>query len=260
EPTILADGELRTLDRHVFFQAEAGIRAFHVTGVQTCALPISRWLVGLWRSWKSCTIWIRRRATTVTVSGSRSFVRPSVDVRPERANSFSDEVLTAASVAGLDLDPRQVYVVDAGRSADASGRLISSRCGVSVPRQNGKTAMLEARALYGAVFLHEKILWTAHESKTASAAFRRLRELLGGRLAGRVRSFQGALGREAIWLEDGGSIQFIARSKSSGRGFTADLLIMDEAQELSDDALAALLPTISAAPLGNPQQILAGTP
>src|SRR5690606_12913 len=80
------------------------------------------------------------------------------------------------------------------------------------------------------------------------------------RLAGRVRSFQGALGREAIWLEDGGSIQFIARSKSSGRGFTADLLIMDEAQELSDDALAALLPTISAAPLGNPQQILAGTP
>src|SRR5690606_40741663 len=25
-----------------FFQAEDGIRAFHVTGVQTCALPISR--------------------------------------------------------------------------------------------------------------------------------------------------------------------------------------------------------------------------
>src|SRR5690606_39405318 len=27
-----------------FFQAEDGIRAFHVTGVQTCALPISRLL------------------------------------------------------------------------------------------------------------------------------------------------------------------------------------------------------------------------
>src|SRR5690606_40024673 len=26
---------------HFFFQAEDGIRAFHVTGVQTCALPIS---------------------------------------------------------------------------------------------------------------------------------------------------------------------------------------------------------------------------
>src|SRR5690606_31552600 len=165
-----------------------------------------------------------------------------------------------SSVAGLDLDPWQVYVVDAWLSTDASGRLISSRCGVSVPRQNGKTAMLAARALYGAVFLHEKILWTAHESKTPSAAFRRLRELLGGRLAGRVRSFQGALGREAIWLEDGGSIQFIPRAESSGRGFTADLLIVEEAQELSDGAVAALLPTISAARWGQPQQTLAGTP
>src|SRR5690606_40524705 len=27
-----------------FFQAEDGIRAFHVTGVQTCALPISRFV------------------------------------------------------------------------------------------------------------------------------------------------------------------------------------------------------------------------
>src|SRR5215475_4995212 len=27
-----------------FFQAEDGIRDFHVTGVQTCALPILRWL------------------------------------------------------------------------------------------------------------------------------------------------------------------------------------------------------------------------
>src|SRR5690606_39865311 len=35
-----------------FFQAEDGIRAFHVTGVQTCALPISLaaivFLAGLW--------------------------------------------------------------------------------------------------------------------------------------------------------------------------------------------------------------------
>src|SRR5207302_6586247 len=29
-----------------FFQAEDGIRDFHVTGVQTCALPISEGLVG----------------------------------------------------------------------------------------------------------------------------------------------------------------------------------------------------------------------
>src|SRR5207302_7182872 len=31
-----------------FFQAEDGIRDFHVTGVQTCALPIWRWFASPW--------------------------------------------------------------------------------------------------------------------------------------------------------------------------------------------------------------------
>ena len=35
---------------------------------------------------------------------------------------------------------------------------------------------------------------------------------------------------------------------------------MDESQELSDDALEALMPTTSASPLGNPQWIFTGTP
>src|SRR5690606_39437255 len=31
--------------RYFFFQAEDGIRDFHVTGVQTCALPICAWTI-----------------------------------------------------------------------------------------------------------------------------------------------------------------------------------------------------------------------
>src|SRR5690606_39812450 len=37
-----------------FFQAEDGIRDFHVTGVQTCALPISH-TMGVGRSRLACT-------------------------------------------------------------------------------------------------------------------------------------------------------------------------------------------------------------
>src|SRR5690606_36756020 len=33
-----------------FFQAEDGIRDFHVTGVQTCALPILAWLIAFGRA------------------------------------------------------------------------------------------------------------------------------------------------------------------------------------------------------------------
>src|SRR5688500_20343763 len=46
----------------VFFQAEDGIRDYKVTGVQTCALPISRWSRA-WASWSpsssSSRLWPR---------------------------------------------------------------------------------------------------------------------------------------------------------------------------------------------------------
>src|SRR5690606_40150166 len=38
-------------DDHFFFQAEDGIRDFHVTGVQTCALPIFTRLGNLQQQW-----------------------------------------------------------------------------------------------------------------------------------------------------------------------------------------------------------------
>src|SRR5437588_4853846 len=44
-----------------FFQAEDGIRDHCVTGVQTCALPIS---CGCWGSWPNATY--RRRSQTIS--------------------------------------------------------------------------------------------------------------------------------------------------------------------------------------------------
>ena len=67
-------------------------------------------------------------------------------------------------------------------------------------------------------------------------------------------------GQEAIVLKNGGSIEFIARSKSSGRGFTVDVLVCDEAQELTDEQMEAIQPAISSAPSGNPLTIYTGTP
>lgn len=75
-----------------------------------------------------------------------------------------------------------------------------------------------------------------------------------------VKTIRQTNGQEAIVLVNGGSIEFIARSKSSGRGFTCDDLILDEAQELTDEQLEALRPVISAAPSGDPQTIYMGTP
>ncbi|WP_327152812.1 terminase TerL endonuclease subunit [Nocardioides sp. Soil796] len=65
-------------------------------------------------------------------------------------------------------------------------------------------------------------------------------------------------GKEAVEFTTGGRIAFVARSKASGRGLSADVLVCDEAQILPEDVFAALLPTISASP--NPLTILTGTP
>src|SRR5690606_40576014 len=53
----------------VFLQAEAGIRDFHVTGVQTCALPI-------WTNWTnpSCTVHILTAPTDPESQLQRSTV------------------------------------------------------------------------------------------------------------------------------------------------------------------------------------------
>lgn len=154
-------------------------------------------------------------------------------------------------------------MVHAWLGVRSDGRWSSPRCGLAVPRQNGKNGALEIRELYGMVVRGERFLHTAHEVKTARKAFARLLSFFDNprehpELAALVSEVRRTNGQEAIVLHNGGSVEFIARSKGSGRGFSVDVLVLDEAQELSEDALAALLPTISAS--ANAQQILTGTP
>src|SRR5256885_4043965 len=66
-----------------FFQAEDGIRDYKVTGVQTCALPISRAFIG-------CTTPISLLAhpiETMTVSGRSAFVSASGEIIPRASGS-----------------------------------------------------------------------------------------------------------------------------------------------------------------------------
>lgn len=203
---------------------------------------------------------------------------PRVRVVPRWRLSEGEDAAYLASSYGLTPDEWQGLVVDDVLAVRADGRWVSSRVGLSVARQNGKNGIVEVVELYKMVMLGRKILHTAHEVKTARKAFLRLagffeNERKYPELAGMVREIRRTNGQEAIFLheaecgrgpkcgcQDGASCEFIARSKGSGRGFTVDDLVMDEAQELDDFSYAALLPTISAAPSGNPQQIICGTP
>lgn len=155
-------------------------------------------------------------------------------------------------------------VVSSWLSRREDDRFAAESCGLSVPRQNGKNALLEVRELYGMVATGEKFLHTAHQVKTAKKAFKRLAGFFEDKrypeLSEMVVSIRRTNGEEMIELSNGGSIEFSARSRGSARGFTVDTVVFDEAQELTDEQMEALLPTLAAAPSGNRQFIYTGTP
>jgi hypothetical protein len=130
-----------------------------------------------------------------------------------------------------------------------------------VPRQNGKGGIIEARVMAGLFVFGEKlIVWTAHEYKTAQEGFLRIRELIRSvpdyhKL---VKRYWEGSGEQGIELVTGQRLRFLARSKGSGRGFSGDTVILDEAQALTLEQMKALFSTLSAKP--NPQIWYFGTP
>src|SRR5690606_40699891 len=67
-------GVLRVGASVFFFQAEDGIRDFHVTGVQTCALPISRLLPSKSTMASEGGKWLEAPGVTTRGSGSQNSV------------------------------------------------------------------------------------------------------------------------------------------------------------------------------------------
>ena len=186
---------------------------------------------------------------------------PRLLVRPDSLVSSADEVRDLANAYGLTLDPWQNHLSDAFLGEREDGRWAAPLCGASVPRQNGKNGWVEARELAGLILFGERlIIHSAHEVKTALEAFRRVRSYFDNYddLRRLVKSIRTTNGDEGIELLSGQRLRFMARSKSSGRGFSPDALILDEAQELAEATFAAILPATSARP--NPQIILLGTP
>jgi Phage Terminase len=186
---------------------------------------------------------------------------PRLAVYPEFDDGGSGlRAVALASRAGLQLDPWQALTLERGLRRRGAG-WAAFEVALVVARQNGKGTVLEALEL-AALFLFpdvKLILHSAHQFKTAAEAFLRIRALIEdhGEFERKVARVRTAAGAEAIELKDGKRLRFVARSSGSGRGFTSDLVILDEAYELDDKQMAALLPTLSARP--DPQVWYAST-
>jgi len=153
----------------------------------------------------------------------------------------------------------QKYILDAILATNDDDLWVHMKFGFSVPRQNGKNEVVSMRELYG-LFEGERIIHTAHRTNTSKVAFERLVEILEAMGYENQVDFSSikARGNESIDLVGGGRIDFRTRTSLGGLGESFDLLVIDEAQEYTNDQESALKYTIAASP--NPQTILIGTP
>lgn len=185
--------------------------------------------------------------------------KPTREVILPFGETLADEAIKLYGQSGRKAYEWQAHLLNAILAVNRDGLWTHVKFGFSVPRQNGKNEVIAMRELAG-LYKCERILHTAHRTTTSAAAFNRLLAIMEemGLEEGEHYTKIKAIGREQIILKDGGRIDFRTRTSTGGLGESFDLLVIDEAQEYTDDQEAALKYTIAASP--NPQTIMIGTP
>jgi Phage terminase-like protein, large subunit len=184
---------------------------------------------------------------------------PSVRIVPQYLTTDGPDACAVLRAGGIRLDPWQMDVLDDWLGRTPGGRWASPVCGGSVPRQNGKTLLVQGRMEPGMILFNEQVIYTAHLQKTATETFEEMRDFFEHpKVRPYVAEIKTAIGREQIILKSGARVKFLARTRNGGRGQHGDLLIFDEAQELDENQQASFLPAISASL--NPQVVYVGTP
>lgn len=190
---------------------------------------------------------------------------PRIRVEPRHVDSFGEDAAMLMAAYSCALDPWQMLVLNCWLGTGENGEYSTTSAGLSVPRQNGKNVCLEAREFFGLAIRGERILHTAHQVRTSKRSFRRLAAMFTDKahpeIIDLVRNIRYTNGEEAIELVNGGSIEYSSRSRQAARGIDGiSLVVYDEAQELTDDQVAAIMATLSASSTGSRQILYTGTP
>ena len=194
----------------------------------------------------------------------RGSQEPRIKIEPVRTETDGADAGMLMAEYGYTLDPWQQMVLDCWLGKK-DGKYTATSAGLALPRQNGKNVCLEAREFYGLVVNGEKILHTAHQVRTAKKSFRRLAAMFTDKrhpeITDIVSQIRYTNGEESIELDNGGVIEFSARSRQAARGFDGiSLVVYDEAQELTEDQAEAIMATLAASATGSRQIIYTGTP
>ena len=177
-------------------------------------------------------------------------IEPLVRFEPPADDySLVVEAVELSRRCGQILDEEQILVLSSMLARRRDGKWGALEVGCVEPRQNGKGGILEARELAAIKLIRSDrlIVHSAHEYPTAQEAFLRMRELLEvGGDEFQIRRVREAHGEQGFDFMDGTRLRYRTRTKGGARGFSADLVVLDEAMELAEGSLRALFSTLSA--------------
>lgn len=149
---------------------------------------------------------------------------------------------------------------------DADGEFAAKSIGITKPRQNGKSFAVRDYCLWMAIVEHKSVLYSAHHGRTVRKMFKEMCDFIESHedFRDELESIYKAGGYEGIYFKDGTCIEFQTRTNAGGRGGTYNVIVFDEAQELTSAQQDAILPTVSAAGEidegeSDPQKIYIGT-
>lgn len=164
---------------------------------------------------------------------------------------------------GIEFDPWQRGLNRCILAKTADGLFAADTVALSIARQVGKTFDVGALTFAECIAVPgTTAVWTAHRFKVSRESFNELRALAKSpKLTPHIEydDITTAAGNETIPFRNGSRIVFAARERGAIRGFTkVRILVLDEAQILTEAALSDLAPTMNQA--ANPLIILMGTP
>ena len=171
--------------------------------------------------------------------------RPRIAPPMPARSGLADFEQTAKDV-DIELMPWQRHAARYITAVAPSGKPLYREVAVVVGRQNGKTTLLiplvVQRLLEG-----RRVMHTAQDRALPREIFDAVSDIMldkyQGELKGKPRR---ANGTESIKLRNGGSYRIVAPSRGGARGPSNDLVIVDEARELTDfDFIAGAKPTLT---------------
>lgn len=171
---------------------------------------------------------------------------------------------------------QRAMLMDMGGRSEDGTHYANPVVGGSIPRQCGKSIVGIIWAAYRALAEGATVLWTDHNYSTTSEMYQRFRTVFGSRphdpaarypaINARLRGVSAKTAQESFFFKapyDGapeGSIHFSTRTKSASLGYTFDLVVYDEAQELTGEQEQVIIPTTTSGALHDLQLVYLGTP